>query len=119
MCVGWHRDPGSLLGLLSKFPPATAVSVHVPALSLWLLYKFPIIARSAAAHLGPEYTTLGQGQLSINVWWVLCVLDGAGAQAVKDQQANTDPCDTLRDIAACPGNSGLTTTVFPKVHSLH
>lgn len=36
MCIGWYKDPGSHLYILSRFWPATAVSVYVPVLYLWL-----------------------------------------------------------------------------------
>ena len=89
MCVGWRRDPGSLLDLWSKFLPVTAVSVHTPALPLRLLYKFLVVASSGAAHLGLERVTSGQGQLTVNVRRALCVLDEAGVQGVQGHQANS------------------------------
>nr|KAF6405026.1 hypothetical protein HJG63_009348 [Rousettus aegyptiacus] len=115
-CVLGAQGPQVSPGYIEKISPCHG-SVSLHANQYWLcgsLYKFPIVARSAAAHLRPECAIAGQRQLPISVWQLLCVLDGAGAQGIKSHKANTDPCDPLKRYC----NIGLPTTVFPKLCSL-
>ena len=62
-----------------------------------------MVERSAAAHLGPEYTTPGQGQLPINIWWALCILD---EQELKESRAVMPIAQfSAISVSACSHNS--------------
>lgn len=84
---------------------------------LWPPDTFPLIAMSAAAHLGPECALRGRGScLSLCsghfVYWI--------GQELRESRAvgpTQSPAIPSGDIAARPGSCGLLTTVFPETRS--